>query len=132
MASTVNNFQQIRNNCSILMETIRNSNLNFSLQEAPFSIYVTIRKSFSTVKNLSIQDQNNRITSSEETVNCLKRRCENLEGACQKLQRDLEEEINKNEAKEEHLSKLSEKLENLESKLDFFVAEAKAASDDTT
>ena len=106
--------------------------MNFSLQEAPFSIYVTIRKSFSTVKNLSIQDQNNRITSSEETVNCLKRRCENLEGACQKLQRDLEEEINKNEAKEEHLSKLSEKLENLESKLDFFVAEAKAASDDTT
>ena len=105
------------------METIRNSNLNFSLQETPFSIYVTIRKSFSTGKNLPIQDQNsNRITSSEETVNCLKRRCENLEGACQKLQSDLEEEINENEAKEEHLSKMSEKLENSESKLDIFVA----------
>ena len=40
-------------NCDTILDRVRSSNLNFVLQETPFSIFLTIRKSFN--KNLSNQ-----------------------------------------------------------------------------
>ena len=36
----------IQKSCSEILNSVRNSNLNFSCQETPFSIYLTVRKSW--------------------------------------------------------------------------------------
>ena len=38
--------QNVKNSCDKVLTSVRDSSLNFSLQETPFSIYITIRKSF--------------------------------------------------------------------------------------
>ena len=40
-------FQQVQRSCDLITNSLRKSSLNFSLQETPFYIYITVRKSFS-------------------------------------------------------------------------------------
>ena len=40
-------FQQIQSSCDFVTNSLRRSSLNYSLQETPFSMYITVRKSFS-------------------------------------------------------------------------------------
>ena len=53
----------IHESCAKIMKTIRCSSLNFSCQETPYSIYVTIRKSWSKVE----QDPGHIHNSTEST-----------------------------------------------------------------
>ena len=48
--------QSVKNSCEIVMNSLRDSSLNFSLQETPFSLYIIIRKSFSRSRT-SIPEQ---------------------------------------------------------------------------
>ena len=36
----------VQNSCDIVLRSFRESSLNFSMQETPFSIYISVRKSF--------------------------------------------------------------------------------------
>ena len=38
--------EDIQNSCAKILSSVRNSNLNYSSQETPFSIYMTVRKSW--------------------------------------------------------------------------------------
>jgi hypothetical protein len=40
----------IKNSCDHIVNSVRDSLLNYSIQETPFFIYLTIRKSFSKAK----------------------------------------------------------------------------------
>ena len=39
--------QNIQSSCDTILHSVRSSNLNFSCQETPFSMYLTVRKSLS-------------------------------------------------------------------------------------
>ena len=40
----------VQNSCDFIINSVRNSSLNFSSQETPYSLYLTIRKSFAESK----------------------------------------------------------------------------------
>ena len=46
----------VKNSCDLIVNSVRDSFLNFSLQETPFSIYLTIRKSFARPKTFPDSD----------------------------------------------------------------------------
>ena len=52
--------------CEFLLHQLKSSNLNFMLQETPFSAYLTIRKSF--VRNLNSNNLFPTLNESEETL----------------------------------------------------------------
>ena len=43
--------------CEVILNTIRSSGLNLSIQESPFSLYISIKKSFLKVKEEPIQKE---------------------------------------------------------------------------
>jgi hypothetical protein len=51
MAAT-NPIKSLQNSCDLVINSLRASSLNYNLQETPFLIYLSIRKSFSTVPTL--------------------------------------------------------------------------------
>ena len=91
--------------CNIILQNLRSSNLNFSAQETPFSIFVTIRKSFT--KNGSVglncfQSPVDQLTSNLDTSHAKALKSENqslkvkineINQACATLADDLEEEV---------------------------------------
>ena len=52
----------INNSCSEVLDCIRNSNLNYSCQETPYSLYITVRKSW----NKHIQSSNAQLRHVQE------------------------------------------------------------------
>ena len=54
------------NTCEFLLKQIKSSNLNFMLQETPYSAYLTIRKSF--IKNFNTNNLLQTFNNSEETL----------------------------------------------------------------
>ena len=46
--------RKIENYCENILSSVRSSNLNYSCQETPFSIYLTIRKSWSKQTKYSV------------------------------------------------------------------------------
>ena len=53
--------------CEFLLKQLKSTNLNFILQETPYSVYLTIRKSF--IKNLNTNNPSQTFNVSEETLN---------------------------------------------------------------
>ena len=51
----------VQSSCDFLLQAVRNSGLNFSCQETPFSIFLTVRKSF--VKTFQFQASGNILKS---------------------------------------------------------------------
>ena len=39
----------VKNSCNLIVNSVKDSSLNFFLQESPFSIYITIRKSIAKI-----------------------------------------------------------------------------------
>jgi exonuclease VII small subunit len=58
--------QNVKNSCDNVLTSVRDSSLNFSLQETPFSIYITIRKSFLRCRSDSL-DKNPSNYKEEQT-----------------------------------------------------------------
>ena len=91
---------QIKESCLSLMDTIRQSSLNFSLQETPFSLYITIRKSFTKSRNLHSQVNQNLMqiqaekSPAKSDPDILQSRLKLLEDTYAKLKSDFEDEVN--------------------------------------
>ena len=65
----------IQENCGRILQTVRTCNLNFSCQETPYSIYLTIRKSWSkhqqvheAVHQASQHDRQNQLEATNSEV----------------------------------------------------------------
>ena len=107
--------------CDNILQHIRSSHLNFLVQESPFSLFVTIRKSFNQQKlegkylddkndyNQNLQDQKskNQILHSKSDM---------LEHERSELLRDYEEEVSVSEVLTIELKNTKSKLNNLETK----------------
>ena len=79
-----------------ILHSLRQSNLNFSAQETPYSLYLTVRK-----KKIDFQKQRDFRSSKSENYHeqnlYLKEKCGSLEKALEALKNDLESEISNNE-----------------------------------
>ena len=56
----------IHDSCSKILNSIRNSTLNYSCQETPYSMYITVRKSW----NKNIQSPHARLRHDQEDIDC--------------------------------------------------------------
>ena len=100
-----------------IVHCVRGSCLNFSINETPYSLYLTIRKSFSksTEENFSTPQQlsqssdtdleiiRKRLELSESANNSLKLNCEEAESECEtsfKIIEDLEKKVKEFEQKD--------------------------------
>ena len=72
----------VQSSCDFLLYSVRNSGLNFTSQETPFSIFLTLRKSF--VKSFQPQ-----IKSEENKLFVKNLKAENLEEVNKKLEEAL-------------------------------------------
>ena len=94
---------KLNSSCDSILQRIRSSGLHFSCQETPWSIYVTLRKSFiqsnknqtslsspTAVANLSTMSEFNRLKSELEN---LKYSYKELEKAFENVKNHLEETV---------------------------------------
>ena len=95
--------------CEYLLKQLKYSNLNFILQETPFSAYLTIRKSF--VKNLKTNNLFPTFNDSEET---LKKKIAALEAENLCLNSDILDQKSEQKNSEHIIKKLEEKVKNAE------------------
>ena len=114
----------IHHSCQMIIDGVRSSNLNFSLQETPFSLYVTIRKSYYNTRNYSNRhNQSEPLLDSSKEIDALKAKYKLLEEALESLKEKYEDEINENETNQKTISALKNQVEVLHSKNDKIVAE---------
>ena len=99
----------LQTSCNLILNTIRSSFLNYAVQETPYSLYVTIRKSEAKVRDpenkLKSEDANNIQTSVISHA------------AFSRLKSDFEDTLAELEAKNEYISKLEAVLANSDEKL---------------
>ena len=122
MSASISPFET----CDMILNHVRSSCLNFAIQETPFSVYLTLRKSFSRSSRIfSTSDQTSSLIASPlgtdiletelETLRkefkLLKIKSDNLERSTDELSRQVEEEV----ILSDHLkSELTLKTENLQ------------------
>ena len=95
---------------NVIVSTVKSSNLNFLIQESPFSLQITLRKTFIKNKNgttLQPFRENNNTCEFEQKVQIEKLQQENsaLHDSVKHLETDLSET-------RDTLQKLNKKLEN--------------------
>ena len=109
----------VKDSYSFIVDTVRSSSLNFSIQETPYSLYFTIRKSF--VQRPVSSSQMISKYMPETQVNCdmeqLKKKLKVLEDKNNMLRNDYEEEINNSEVSHKSVKDLERKVEMLEENL---------------
>ena len=119
----------VEKSCEIIVKTVRNSQLNYAVQETPYSLYLTIRKSFA--KNSSSSNSNpsfSDILDSEKSVveekivlekevEKLKKMLKVSEGTNQILQENYEETLSDSEKCHEQIKNLQNSLLTNEQKV---------------
>ena len=103
----------VQKSCDLVVNSVRASFLNFSIQETPYSLYLTIRKSFSKYSN----QQTVCCDPSSELV-ILRVKFKSLEDANLSLKNNYEEAINECEVGYKVIRELETKIENYEIKLE--------------
>ena len=106
--------------CDLLLKQLKSSNLNFLLQETPFSAYLTIRKSF--IKNLKT---NNLFQTSNDSEEILKRKVAALEAENSRLKSNILEHKTEMKDSEHIVIKLEEKVKNAEIQINKNIQESK-------
>ena len=121
---------QVYTSCEPIFSAVRNSKLNFNLQETPFSFYLSIRKSYTKNQTPEVQSSNSvpLLANSElerdfESVKVenkdLKAQLQSLEQVKADLVLDIDEEISNCLETKAKLKSAVTKLNNVESKFEF-------------
>ena len=113
--------------CDVILSQVRSSNLNFVIQETPFSMLLTIRKSFNKdSRNLPTTAPRRRVPQhfdafsvdpnleKEALIKELEAKVNSLEETKDALARKYEEEVNNAELLVAQLKEESDKLNNLQ------------------
>jgi hypothetical protein len=107
----------IQEACNSIISGVRHSSLNYAINETPFSIYITVRKSESKIKakeNISKE----LYVKSEKACEVIDiNRYKMLEDAFNKLQRDYKEAVDDAEAKHKQNIQLIRLVENKDEKI---------------
>ena len=122
---------QAQTNCETILQTVRSSLLNFSCQATPYSVYLTIRKSFAKNMPGELRSASPPQQSSLDTTSSpidleklkgenkhLQAKCEALEEAKNSLVNNYEEEKATNVTLKMELETASKKRIILENKSD--------------
>jgi hypothetical protein len=112
---------QIQNSCAKILNTVRQSGLNFSIQETPYSFFVTVRKSVLKSLQVSILDEPETGTvnlASNAFTEELQSRCLFLEQSNSRLKSDFEEAVHELEVLQSEKNDLSEHLTESKDKND--------------
>ena len=112
---------QIQNSCAKILNTVRQSGLNFSIQETPYSFFVTVRKSVLKSLQVSILDEPEIGTvnlASNAFTEELQSRCLFLEQSNSRLKSDFEEAVHELEVLQSEKNDLSEHLTESKDKID--------------
>ena len=110
----------VQSSCNFLLQSVRNSGLNFSCQETPFSIFLTIRKSL--VKSFQFQSHRNPSYASEiedkfDVKSYLIEENKSLKEAFNKLKNEFEAALSECESKNTENEDLKATIEILHEKL---------------
>ena len=110
----------IANSCQEIIDAVRSSLLNFSFQETPFSIYLTVRKSLNKCANqeLSFKQQREAFSYVKSEQETIQSKIEILENANEMLKQNYEEALIEAETFANQKYDLETKLEILSEKLD--------------
>ena len=104
------------NSCQSILNQVRMSSLNYSLQETPFTLYLTIRKSFVRLRNQPENDQAETIIQSGDAIQS-QSKLTLLETEYEKLKQVHKEALEESEAKTRHIVNLEKKVIELGSQL---------------
>ena len=107
----------VQSSCDFLLYSVRNSGLNFTSQETPFSIFLTLRKSFVKSFQPQIKSEENKLFVKNLKAENLKEVNKKLEEALKNLKNDYEDAVADSEAKIKTIEELNNKIDILESKL---------------
>ena len=112
---------QIQNSCAKILNTVRQSGLNFSIQETPYSFFVTVRKSVLKSLQVSILDESETGTvnlASNALTEELQSHCLFLEQSNSRLKSDFEDAVHELEVLQSEKNDLSEHLTESKDKID--------------
>ena len=109
----------VQSSCEFLLQSVRSSGLNYFSQETPFSIFLTIRKSFARSFQFQPPPGNNLKSVPEkfEVTSNLIEENKSLKDDFYKVKADYEHAIGECESKYKEIEDLKEKLEILNEKL---------------
>ena len=112
---TTKSTLSVNDSCDFVISSVRNSFLNFSIQETPFSLYLTIRKSFSQTSSNSdkIFSRDTNVGRENSEVETLKIKLKAAEDSNMNLKKDYEEAVNDCEQCYDKINKLESKVEDL-------------------
>ena len=113
--------EYLEKSCNMILNSVRNSCLNFSIQETPFSLYLTVRKSLARNKSLQDDESNEQTldvknlseTILKEEIKTLKIKLNEAEDFNLKLQHECEEAVNESEKCNKEMKILETKVVNL-------------------
>ena len=116
MATLCSSPFSVKTSCDFIINSVRDSSLNFSLQETPYSLYLTIRKTFSKASLSSEQNSTLSLPSlvsdqTQKEINTLKQKLEYVQDSNESLKSDLNEAVD--ECEQCHVQ-----IKNLESTID--------------
>ena len=106
--------EALLNSCQSILNQVRRTNLNFSVQETPFSIYLTVRKTF--VKSRSLPDIPPVILLDDVSEH-LQSKHTHLKIEHEKVKESLKESLDKNKTKTSNIAKLEEKIRDLHAEI---------------
>ena len=96
----------IQKACQSVLNSIRSTNLHYGIQETPFSIHITVRKSLKKSSIVSEQESPKVNDSVSQEMTKLNSRCTFLEQANEALKLDYEAEVNESESLKKHVAEL--------------------------
>ena len=105
-------LQSVKNSVNVILNTVRDTSLNYSVQETPYSVYLSIRKSFSKGSESS-QSKDVSETKTKNEIEILEKKLKVAEDAYLNLKNLYEEAVNECESS-------ANKIKNLESEIIHF------------
>ena len=128
MATNKSKLETIEKSCDKIISAVRSSCLNFAVQETPFSIYFTIRKSLRKSSNLDLYLNQTKEVVHDSKIEILESKIASLQNTIETISRDYEESVDKaealvkkNDTLEKQIEVLNENLFDAEHNIDTIV-----------
>ena len=118
-----------QSSCDKIIHCVRGSCLNFSINETPYSLYLTIRKSFSKSTEENFSTPKNLSQSSDADLEILRKRLELSESANNSLKLNCEEAVSECETSFKRIEDLEKKVKEFEQKEKLKEADVKKKDD---
>ena len=111
----------VKNSCDFVTNSVRDSLLNYSIQETPYSLYLTIRKTFT--RSSLFSDQNSTLPNfatheNEKQVETLKMRLKTVEEDNMSLKNDYEDAVDDCEQCHARIKELETIVNNLKEEVE--------------